>query len=421
MNDPIISTSVSNARGDPEIASPICVYQKGGVKAFRSRVLLGWSHQNDTSGGLRGGKVWCWVSDGAGALQVYDEHFNRSEKPGDPRFCGVANFTMVRMFHPYWARGGRPPRDTRSGDKSWCRNQYNALMRRHRRAQGWAVDDGSDESAETEEAANHRKRRRAPKRSTGRKAINKKPRKVRTPDSSDARSSRPSSSENDRWAVPDGSSDSDSEDEPLMAKSKRQMPHFDTSDEDDQDSDSNDGHLRYLRTPGINRNAFHRSSATPKPRSRETTERGTGLSSMFLNTATPPSQNERTRPNQLARTVDDVQAPRTHQGVHHHASRSNSQTSQEQTGPEIAIYDGVTVQALPILEGADSPSLKKEEREWTGDKVEIRGTGALEDPIILDEDDVEAIARTGEETALDTVNDIAEEAELQACDGQLRK
>ena len=113
----------------PEIGPDI---RKTGHVHYKPRVLIGWIHQNDTPDGREKGKIWCWVSQ-CDYLQVYDENFNRSEVPGEVRFCGCANFTMVRMFHPYWAIRGGPPRDKDKDDKQWCRDQYRALMRDHGR------------------------------------------------------------------------------------------------------------------------------------------------------------------------------------------------------------------------------------------------------------------------------------------------
>lgn len=138
--DVIIST---NTRGDPEIGPEIEAHGRGLV-TLKPRVVVGWSHQNDTPNGLQSGKIWGWTSDGNNHFQVYDENFNRSPHAGDVRFCGVANFTMVRMFHPYWAHFGRVPRDKHSADKRRCRHKYNQLIRKWRINKGLPVDEEPD-------------------------------------------------------------------------------------------------------------------------------------------------------------------------------------------------------------------------------------------------------------------------------------
>ena len=160
----IVST---NAGGEPEIGPEITTVLKK-VPTPKRRALIGWNHQNDTPDGLRSGKVWCWVSEDD-RLQVYDENFNRSEKAGDIRFCGVANFTMVRMFHPYWSLHGRAPRDMQSTDKRRCRAKYGQLIRRWRIKNGLPVDDEPDNDIQPDqpEGPTRKKRGRPAKRSTG--------------------------------------------------------------------------------------------------------------------------------------------------------------------------------------------------------------------------------------------------------------
>lgn len=93
-----MATVARSYNGDPEFGPDIYIEKSNSTKP---RVLLGWRHTEDTTLGLKEGKIWCWVSEG-NHFQVFDENFNRSKVPGEVRFCGVANFTMVRMFHPYW-------------------------------------------------------------------------------------------------------------------------------------------------------------------------------------------------------------------------------------------------------------------------------------------------------------------------------
>jgi len=157
----IIST---NASGEPEVGPEIPTILKGATTNKR-RVVLGWNHQTDTPNGLRSGKVWCWVTE-HDHLMVFDENFNRSAIPGQIRFCGVANFTMVRMFHPYWAHFGHAPRDMHFRDKRRCRAQYRQLIRRWRIRNNLPVDDDPDNpiQPDTEPEGNRRKRRGRPAR-----------------------------------------------------------------------------------------------------------------------------------------------------------------------------------------------------------------------------------------------------------------
>lgn len=121
----IIATSIS---GIPELGSEITLKTKNGTIRTRRRALIGWTHQNDTIDGLVQGKLWCWV-DGRNCFMIYDQTYNRSKIPGEVRFCGVANFTMVRMFHPFWCDGGHIPRDMVSSDKANCRDKYRERIR----------------------------------------------------------------------------------------------------------------------------------------------------------------------------------------------------------------------------------------------------------------------------------------------------
>jgi len=101
-------------------------------------------------------------------LQVFDENFNRSKVAGEVRFCGVANFTMVRMFHPYWSLFGRAPRDMISTDKERCRAKYLQLIRRWRIRNSLPVDDEPDNPIQPDEPDQPRRKRGRPSgRSTG--------------------------------------------------------------------------------------------------------------------------------------------------------------------------------------------------------------------------------------------------------------
>lgn len=128
-----MATFAKNCSGDPEIGDR---HENG-----KWRAVIGWNHTNDTTEGLKEGKVWCWVSEPPEKLQIYDQSFNRSPIAGDVRFCGVANFTMVRMFHPYWVSFGRVPHDGHYKDKKRCRAKYHSLIRKHRLANGLPVDE----------------------------------------------------------------------------------------------------------------------------------------------------------------------------------------------------------------------------------------------------------------------------------------
>lgn len=74
---------------------------------------------------------------------IFDATCNRSSRPGQVRFCGVANFTMVRMFHPVWCSVGSVPKDMVSIDKKRCRANYIRLI------QGWQARNGHAGSTST--------------------------------------------------------------------------------------------------------------------------------------------------------------------------------------------------------------------------------------------------------------------------------
>jgi len=151
----IIST---NAAGEPEIGPEIpTVLRK--VMTQKRRALIGWNHQTDTPNGLCSGKVWCWVSEDD-RLQIYDENFNRSQTAGEVRFCGVANFTMVRMFHPYWSIFGRVPKDMNSKDKKRCRRKYRQLIRQWRINNNLPVDDDPENEIQPTQPDGPRRRKR---------------------------------------------------------------------------------------------------------------------------------------------------------------------------------------------------------------------------------------------------------------------
>lgn len=164
MTSAIIS---SNAHGDPEIGDEIPTVLKQ-VTTYKRRAVVGWNHQNDTPNGLQSGKVWGWVSE-HDHFCVYDESFNRSLKAGDVRFCGVANFTMVRMFHPYWAHFGRVPRDMHPRDKERCRYKYRQLIRKWRISQDLPVDDDLQNPIQPRQTGN--RRGRPARRSRGGRAL----------------------------------------------------------------------------------------------------------------------------------------------------------------------------------------------------------------------------------------------------------
>lgn len=162
----IIST---NAVGEPEIGPEIPTVLKG-ITTNKRRALIGWTHRTDTSNGLRSGKIWCWVTEDD-RLQIFDENFNRSKVAGEVRFCGVANFTMVRMFHPYWSLFGRAPQDMKSKDKRRCRKKYLQLIRRWRIRNGLSVDDDPDNEIQPGKPdGRKRKRGRPAKRAWGGRA-----------------------------------------------------------------------------------------------------------------------------------------------------------------------------------------------------------------------------------------------------------
>lgn len=155
MNYPAatVATSIS---GDPEVGPEITTTtQKNPTK--KQRVLIGWNHQNDDPASLLHGKLWCWVSEN-GRFEVFHTTFNRAKVAGEVRFCGVANFTMVRMFHPYWCPQGRVPRDMNWSDKYRCRYNYRQLIRKWRIAHNLEVDTELDNPIQP--AGSNRKRRR---------------------------------------------------------------------------------------------------------------------------------------------------------------------------------------------------------------------------------------------------------------------
>lgn len=91
------ATIASNvpADADPEVGQEIEITNKAGVTHYKRRVLVGWNHQTDNPNALMSGKIWGWTSK-HDHFHVYDEDYNRSKNPGEVRFCGVANFTMIR-------------------------------------------------------------------------------------------------------------------------------------------------------------------------------------------------------------------------------------------------------------------------------------------------------------------------------------
>lgn len=148
--DTLKATIATSITGIPEVGSEITIKGKNDTTK-RRRVLIGWKHQNDTPDALDEGKLWCWV-DGRGSLMVYDQMYNRSPNPGEVRFCGVANFTMVRMFHPFWSIGDRVPEDMVSEDKSRCRDKYADRIRRFRIQYGHSVSPEPDADPQATDA-----------------------------------------------------------------------------------------------------------------------------------------------------------------------------------------------------------------------------------------------------------------------------
>lgn len=120
-----IATSIS---GIPEVGSEITIESKFCGTFTRRRVLIGWRHQNDTPDALDDGKLWCWVNR-LNWLMIYDQSYNRFPNPGVVKFCGLANFTMIRMFHPWWCDGGVVPQDMVKEDKAGCRAKWRKRMR----------------------------------------------------------------------------------------------------------------------------------------------------------------------------------------------------------------------------------------------------------------------------------------------------
>lgn len=110
------------------------------------RAVLGWNHTDDTMEGLVSGKLWCWVQ--GNSFHVYDQSYNRSKDAGVVVDCGHANFTMVRMFHPYWCDSNEAPKDMDVDDKRSCREKYRNLLLRWKET-GNGVEDVPDELIRT--------------------------------------------------------------------------------------------------------------------------------------------------------------------------------------------------------------------------------------------------------------------------------
>lgn len=137
--------------GDPEIGDGIVVV-KNGMSRTIYRAVLGWNHTDDSEEGLARGKLWCCVY--SNSFQVYDQSYNRSKDAGVVVDCGHANFTMVRMFHPYWCDGNEPPKDMNKNDKESCRQKYhNLLLSWH------AAGNGVANAAQAQVNARSRRRR----------------------------------------------------------------------------------------------------------------------------------------------------------------------------------------------------------------------------------------------------------------------
>lgn len=157
----------TNTTGDPEVAHEVTIRsQKDKSITRRRRALIGWNHHDDSPDGLKRGKVWCWVT-AHNHLQIFDATCNRSTRPGQVVFCGVANFTMVRMFHPFWCPFGRIPRDMVPSDKARCRYNYRLLMRRWRAQQGLPQDDEESDDPDPPNDANSSGRGRGRGRKPG--------------------------------------------------------------------------------------------------------------------------------------------------------------------------------------------------------------------------------------------------------------
>lgn len=142
MSRPKISKTIV---GDPEIGDGIII-SKNGMSKIMYRAVLGWNHTDDTREGLVGGKLWCWVQ--GNSFHVYDQSYNRSKDAGVVVDCGHANFTMVRMFHPYWCDNNEAPKDMDVDDKRSCREKYRNLLLRWKET-GNGVEDVPDELIRT--------------------------------------------------------------------------------------------------------------------------------------------------------------------------------------------------------------------------------------------------------------------------------
>lgn len=130
---PIICTSFV---GDPTFG-PV-------LRTGQARVLVGWTHQNDNPEALLEGRIWGWTSR-HDHFQVYDTSGNRSRRAGEVVFCGPANFTMIRMFHPYFCPNRHIPKDMNIEDKKRCRELYRILVRT--RAQQTLSNQGNTQAS----------------------------------------------------------------------------------------------------------------------------------------------------------------------------------------------------------------------------------------------------------------------------------
>ena len=402
----IVSTNYYNT--DPEVGPEITIKQKGGTTDYKRRVVVGWNHQTDTPTGLQGGKIWGWVSDGE-HFQVYDENFNRSDKAGEVRFCGVANFTMVRMFHPYWAHFGRPPRDMHGPDKERCRYKYKQLIRKWRVNNGMPVDDDLDNPIQPPGEGRRRGRGRGGRRAGRVRGGIQQRQRSRSPWFGPREDSVGGDALNDPIDI---ESDNEAPDVPPVRQAKRPAPNIgdmndhirkqfgirgDADDKDDNDElkreqasqERNSRHpsvsqIRGFATPPLNVNLPDASRARSEQGNGP--QQADGFTWRSSSTAVPATGDEPS----MFMTPEATRESQERQGV-----QEVRETDETQETDETVVTDATqeTASAIPHATGdednADYPPLPelplKDEELVVIDMVAFKD-GRKDDPIVIDDD-----------------------------------
>ena len=135
------------------IGAPTIHAREGQRTTDRPRVLIGWYHQGDNGASLLQGRLFAAVTENNGALQIFDQVFNRSEDLAIGQHCGVAHFAMVKMFHPDWCItegiGGalRIPVNGVSADKRHCREVYLGILRSRGQEVGYHLGEVEEDAS----------------------------------------------------------------------------------------------------------------------------------------------------------------------------------------------------------------------------------------------------------------------------------